>query len=68
MAVVIPTTFVSDAMSHKVCSSGWGLPACQSMTPKPPLKYTRSWLPTTAYAPGNALSASACRTTWETES
>src|SRR6187431_1303967 len=56
MAVVMPTTLVSDAMSHSVFSSGTG-DGCQSSEPAPYETSTPSRLPITAKAPGNALSA-----------
>jgi hypothetical protein len=51
IAVVNPTTFVSDAMSQSVLSSGRG-DGAQSSDPAPCSASTESRFPTTAIAPG----------------
>src|SRR5687767_2323653 len=68
MAVVIPITFVSDAISQSVRSSGAGALAGQSIRPTAYDVISPSRVPTTPIAPGNALSARARSSTRTTES
>ncbi len=67
IAVVKPTTFVSDAMSQSVFSSGRG-DGAQSSDPTPYSTNTESRFPMTATAPGKARSALAWSRSARTES
>ena len=58
IALVVPITLVSDARSQIVVADGRE-PSVTSSRPTPYSTMTPSAVPTAAYAPGNALSASA---------